>query len=56
MAVYHDESDKPSLNGNTQEFTLDRTELVRFLRSGGFVVIFQKDIHWSTELAAQLEN
>jgi hypothetical protein len=56
MAVYLEESDKPSLNGSTQEFTLDRTELVRFLRSGGFVVIYQKDIHWPTELADQLEN
>jgi hypothetical protein len=56
MAVYLEKSDKPSLNGTKQEFTLERTELVRFLRSGGCAVIYKKDIHWSTQLADQLEN
>lgn len=55
MTVYLDTFDQPSLLGAEQEFTLPREELVTFLRTGGFAVIYEKDIHWSTELADQLE-
>ena len=54
MTVYLDAFEKPSLLGSEQEFTLDRQELVTFLRTGGFAVIYEKDMHWSTELADEL--
>ena len=54
MTVYLDDLERPSLLGSKQEFTVDRRTLVSFLRTGGFAVIYQKDMHWSTELADQL--
>jgi len=56
MYVYLDEADRPSLLGNEQEFTLGRQELIGFLRTGEFAVIYEKDIQWSTDLADQLEG
>jgi hypothetical protein len=54
MTVHLEESDRPTLVGNEQQFTLTRDRLIDFLRTGGFAVIYRKDVHWSTELADQL--
>jgi hypothetical protein len=54
MKVHLAESERPTLIGNEQQYTLDREQLVSFLRTGEFAVIYRRDVHWSTELADRL--
>ncbi|MFB6221497.1 MAG: hypothetical protein ABEH90_08670 [Halolamina sp.] len=56
MKVHLEDSGRPNLIGNEQRFTLDRDELISFLQTGEFAVIYRKDVHWSTELADRLTS
>jgi len=56
MTVHLEEANRPTLIGNDQQFTLSRDRLVEFLRTGGFAVIYRKDVHWSTTLADELAD
>lgn len=51
-----DRADRPMLMGNEREFEMDATAVASFLERGEFPVVYRGDIHWSTDLAAEIET
>jgi hypothetical protein len=52
---YLEDNEYSYLCGNESEFTLGRDELVSYLSRAELPVVYDGDIHWSTDLATTLE-
>ena len=50
-----DRADRPMLMGNERRFEMDAATVASFLERGEFPVVYRGDIHWSTDLAAEIE-
>jgi hypothetical protein len=54
MQVFVTEAERPCLLGAKRSYTLSKADLIAFLEKGSFPVIYDCDIHWSSDIAAKL--